>query len=96
MQASRSHTPTPVRTAPTTQKSAPHRHEITDPRIQAKQCKRQGRHSNPNGVSLPNDKCIVTHSEKAPFKGDKFGAVTDTVLLYLNCNATIASATTPG
>ena len=48
------------------------------------------------GDSLPNDECIVTHSEKAPFKGDKFSAVTDTVLLYLHCNATIASATTPG
>ena len=49
------------------------------------------------GDSLPNDECIVTHSEKAPWiKGDKFGAVTDTVLLYLNCNATVASATSPG
>lgn len=50
-----------------------------------------------NGDALPNDKCIVTHSEKAPWiKGDKFGPVTDTVLLYLNCNATVASASTPG
>lgn len=50
-----------------------------------------------SGDTLPNDKCIVTHSEKAPWiKGNKFGAVTDTVLLYLNCNATVASATTPG
>lgn len=50
-----------------------------------------------SGDALPNDKCIVTHSEKAPWiKGNKFGAVTDTVLLYLNCNATVASATTPG
>jgi hypothetical protein len=49
------------------------------------------------GDASSNDKCIVTHSEKAPWiKGDKFGAVTDTVLLYLNCNATVASATTPG
>jgi hypothetical protein len=49
------------------------------------------------GDALPNDKCIVTHSAKAPWiKGDKFGAVTDTVLLYLNCNATVASATAPG
>src|SRR5262249_7394328 len=49
------------------------------------------------GDALPQDKCIVTHSEKAPFiKGDHFGAVTDTVLLYLNCNATVASATSPG
>jgi hypothetical protein len=49
------------------------------------------------GDTLPNDKCIVTHSENAPWiKGDKFGAVTDTVLLYLNCNATVASATAPG
>ena len=50
-----------------------------------------------NGDTLPNDKCIVTHSEKAPWiKGNKFGAVTDTVLLYLNCNATVASAASPG
>ena len=49
------------------------------------------------GDTLPNDKCIVTHSQKAPWlKGDKFGAVTDTVLLSLNCNATVASATAPG
>ena len=49
------------------------------------------------GDTLPNDKCIVTHSEKASWlKGDKFGAVTDTVLLYLNCNATVASAKAPG
>ena len=49
------------------------------------------------GDTLPNDNCIVTHSAKASWlKGDKFGAVTDTVLLYLNCNATVASATAPG
>ena len=35
--------------------------------------------------------------EKAPWlKGDDFAPVSDTVLLYLNCNATVASATTPG
>jgi hypothetical protein len=49
------------------------------------------------GDTLPDDKCIVTHSQKASWiKGDKFASVTDTVLLYLNCNATVASATTPG
>src|SRR5439155_16063490 len=49
------------------------------------------------GDTLPSDQCVVTHSEKAPWiKGDKFAAVTDTVLLHLNCNATVASATTPG
>jgi hypothetical protein len=49
------------------------------------------------GDKLPNDQCVVTSSEKASWiKGDKFGAVTDTVLLHLNCNATVASATTPG
>jgi hypothetical protein len=49
------------------------------------------------GDALPNDQCVVTHSEKASWiKGDKFASVTDTVLLHLNCNATVASATTPG
>src|ERR1700752_2998496 len=49
------------------------------------------------GDTLPDDKCVVTHSEKAPWmKGDKFVSVTDTVLLHLNCNATVASATTSG
>ena len=49
------------------------------------------------GDAKPDDECIVTHSEKAPWlKGDDFAPVSDTVLLYLNCNATVASATTPG
>ena len=49
------------------------------------------------GDTLPTDQCVVTHSEKAPWiKGTSFNAVTDTVLLYLNCNATVASAASPG
>ena len=49
------------------------------------------------GDALPTDKCVVTSSESAPWiKGDHFAAVTDTVLLHLNCNATVASATQPG
>ena len=49
------------------------------------------------GDTLPTDQCVVTRSEKAPWiKGDKFKTKTDTVLLYLNCNATVASATSPG
>jgi hypothetical protein len=55
------------------------------------------------GDALPTHQCVVTHSEKARWiKGDKFAgderfdAVGDTVLLYLNCNATVASATSPG
>ena len=49
------------------------------------------------GDTLPTDQCVVTHSAKAPWiKGNSFNAVTDTVLLYLNCNATVASATSPG
>ena len=49
------------------------------------------------GNALPDDQCVVTRSQKAPWiKGDDFAPVTDTVLLYLNCNATVASATTPG
>ena len=49
------------------------------------------------GDTLPQDQCVVTHSRNAPWiKGNKFKAVSDTVLLYLNCNATVASARTPG
>jgi hypothetical protein len=50
-----------------------------------------------SGDSVPDDKCVVTSSEKAPWiKGDKFAAVTDTVLLNLNCSASVATATHPG
>ena len=49
------------------------------------------------GDSLQDDDCVVTHSEKAPWiKGDDFAPVTDTVLLDLNCNAGVASATASG
>ncbi|HEX2283232.1 MAG TPA: hypothetical protein VHI10_00175 [Mycobacterium sp.] len=50
-----------------------------------------------SGDTLPEDKCVVTHSQSAPWiKGDDFSPVTDTVLLDLNCNAAVASAKTPG
>ncbi len=40
---------------------------------------------------LSDDDCIVTHSQSAPWiKGDDFAPVTDTVLVNLNCNATVA------
>jgi hypothetical protein len=49
------------------------------------------------GDTLSQDQCIVTHSQSAPWiKGDHFAAVSDTVLLYLNCNATVATAKDPG
>jgi hypothetical protein len=49
------------------------------------------------GDTLTDDKCVVTHSQSAPWiKGDNFAAVTDTVLLSLNCNASVASAKEPG
>ncbi|HVQ52371.1 MAG TPA: hypothetical protein VMS92_20225 [Mycobacterium sp.] len=49
------------------------------------------------GDTLSDDDCIVTHSQSAPWiKGDSFAPVTDTVLVYLNCNATVASAKEPG
>jgi hypothetical protein len=49
------------------------------------------------GDTLPDDKCIVTHSQSAPWiKGNNFSPVTNTVLVYLNCNATVASAKDPG
>jgi hypothetical protein len=49
------------------------------------------------GDTLADDDCIVTHSQSAPWiKGDSFAPVTDTVLVYLNCNATVATAKDPG
>ena len=49
------------------------------------------------GDTLSDDDCIVTHSQSAPWiKGDDFSPVTDTVLVYLNCNATVATAKDPG
>jgi hypothetical protein len=49
------------------------------------------------GDILDDSDCIVTSSEKAPWiKGDDFSPVTDTVLLNLNCNATVASAKQAG
>ncbi|ART71509.1 hypothetical protein BTO20_25815 [Mycobacterium dioxanotrophicus] len=50
-----------------------------------------------SGDTQPDDKCVVTSSEKAPWiKGDSFAPVTDTVLLNLNCSASVATATQPG
>jgi hypothetical protein len=49
------------------------------------------------GDTLSDDQCIVSHSQSAPWiKGDSFAPVTDTVLVYLNCNATVASNKDPG
>lgn len=49
------------------------------------------------GDTLSDDDCIVTHSQSAPWiKGDDFAPITDTVLVYLNCNATVATAKDPG
>ena len=49
------------------------------------------------GDTLSGDQCIVTHSQSAPWiKGDSFAPVTDTVLVYLNCNATVATNKDPG
>ena len=49
------------------------------------------------GDSVSQDDCVVTRSQKAPWlKGDNFSPVTDTVLLYLNCNAKLATAGKPG
>lgn len=45
------------------------------------------------GDSLSQGDCVVTRSQKAAWlKGDNFSPVTDTVLLYLNCNAKLATA----
>lgn len=49
------------------------------------------------GDTLADDECIVSHSQSAPWiKGNDFSPVTDTVLVYLNCNATVATAKDPG
>lgn len=49
------------------------------------------------GDAVSQSDCVVTRSEKAPWvKGDNFSPVTDTVLLFLNCNAKLANAATPG
>lgn len=49
------------------------------------------------GDTLADDECIVSHSQSAAWiKGDDFAPVTDTVLVYLNCNATIATNKDPG
>ena len=49
------------------------------------------------GDALTDDKCVVTRSEQAAWiKGDDFVPVTDTVLLYLNCSAAVATATSAG
>ncbi|CAN5300974.1 hypothetical protein BH09ACT8_BH09ACT8_21830 [soil metagenome] len=43
------------------------------------------------------DDCVVSHSQMAPWiKGDSFSPVTDTVLVYLNCDAKLASNKAPG
>jgi hypothetical protein len=49
------------------------------------------------GDTLADDQCIVSHAQSAPWiKGNNFAPVTNTVLVYLNCNATVASAKDPG
>lgn len=49
------------------------------------------------GDGVSQSDCVVTHSQKAPWlKGDNFSPVTNTVLLYLNCDAKLAKAGTPG
>lgn len=50
-----------------------------------------------SGDTLPQTKCVVTHSQSAPWlKGASFKPVTNTVLLDLNCNAKVATAKDPG
>lgn len=49
------------------------------------------------GSLLPDSECIVTRSQQAPWtSGANFVPVTDTVLLYLNCNQTLAGPGVPG
>ena len=50
-----------------------------------------------SGNQLSQADCIVTRSQSAPWlKGDNFSPVTDTVLLFLNCNAKLAAPGVPG
>lgn len=49
------------------------------------------------GDSVSQSNCVVTRSQKASWlKGNNFSPVTDTVLLFLNCNAKLATPATPG
>ena len=44
------------------------------------------------GSGVGQADCVVTRSQSAPWlKGDNFSPVTDTVLLFLNCNAKLAA-----
>ena len=45
------------------------------------------------GDGVSQGDCVVTRSQKAAWlKGDNFSPVSDTVLLYLNCDAKLATA----
>jgi len=45
------------------------------------------------GDGVSQGDCVVTRSQKASWlKGDNFSPVSDTVLLYLNCDAKLATA----
>ncbi|MEU0496195.1 hypothetical protein [Mycobacterium sp. NPDC006124] len=49
------------------------------------------------GDAEAQDDCSVERSQSAPFiHGTDFSHETDTVQFYLNCNAGVATATTPG
>ncbi|MGY4709408.1 hypothetical protein ACXDF8_07615 [Mycolicibacterium sp. CBM1] len=49
------------------------------------------------GDAVSQGDCVVSRSQSAAWlKGDNFSPVTDTVLLYLNCNAKLATAGQPG
>jgi hypothetical protein len=49
------------------------------------------------GDKVSQDDCVVTRSQTAPFASANDGIhVSGTVQFYLNCNAGVASATTPG
>ena len=49
------------------------------------------------GSELPTAECIVTRSQKAPWiKGENFQQTNNTMLLFLNCNAALATPGKPG
>ncbi|WP_445165698.1 hypothetical protein ACTXG7_17560 [Mycolicibacterium sp. Dal123E01] len=49
------------------------------------------------GSELPTEQCIVTRSQRASWiKGDSFQHSNNTMLLFLNCNAALATAGKPG
>ena len=48
------------------------------------------------GDHVSEDDCLVERSQNSPFTSANEGSAVDGVQFYLNCNAGVATATTPG